>query len=279
MIIYLNCEDNGTTFNKKNYLLRAAERINVGSMFQDIGSDKSIVPDFVLNIVPYARFVPGKQWTAVWELDQICDRQQAGENWTGCDTVFLTAVSLPDRLKNHCGDKHRLLFQACDPVLHSRFKEPEYDFVQCGTAGDGIYSERSRLIKLLREKYSFHDFGKHYRPEDYVKNISKARVQFIRSTHNTFGVGEIAQRFFECLAIGPVLTNWCEDLAHTGLIEGEEYFSYKNDEEMFEKMDKLIKDPVFAADMARKGRNKAILYHSYENRLGAIFNAMKEDRR
>jgi hypothetical protein len=237
--------------------------------------------DFVLNIVPYGNFIAGKQWSGIWELDQICNRQGAGDNWYSADTIFLTAVGLPPQLKNVCKEKHRLLFQACDPELHApnRAIPPEFDFVQCGTAGDGIYAERSRLIQLLREKYSFHDFGKNYNPFDYVRNINKARVQFIRSTSNTFATGEIAQRFFECLAIGPVLTNWVEDLNHTGLVEDVDYLAYRNDEELVQKMDKLLQNPEYAAQVAKNGRKKALMYHSYECRLGSIWAMVKEERK
>lgn len=281
MIVYLNCEDNNTTFNKKNYLLRAAERSGgLGDTFRDY---KLWHPDaelrFVLNIVPYSKFVVGTQWTGVWELDQICDRQDAGANWNYADTIFLTALGLPDRLKNFFSSRHRLLFQACDPVLHERHGVGVYDFVQCGTAGDGIYSERSRLISLLNKKYTFWDFGKNYAPLEYVKNISKAKVQFIRSTHNTFATGEIAQRFFECLAMGPVLTNWVEDLNHTGLIEGEDYMAYRNDKELIEKMDLLVGDEALRNKIAKNGRNKALMYHSYEQRLMAIMLMALQDRR
>lgn len=281
MNIWLNCDDNPITYNKKNYLLRAADRSGgMGDMFKDYKNwPNNIEIQYALNIVPYTKFIKGTQWTGIWELDQICDRQQGGANWESADTVFLTALGLSDRLKNYFNGKHRLLFQACDPQLHTCLSVPEFDFVQCGTAGDGIYSERTRLIRLLREKYSFHDFGKNYSPYQYVQNISKARVQFIRSTHNTFATGEIAQRFFECLAIGPVLTNWVEDLNHTGLVEGEDYMAYRNDEELIEKMDLLLGNKDLREKIASNGRNKALMYHSYEQRLMAIFNIIQQDRK
>ena len=90
------------------------------------------------------------------------------------------------------------------------------------------------------------------------------------------GKGEIAQRFFECLAIGPVLTNYVDDLKYTGLVEGEDYLSYKDDAEMISKMEYLVNNPVESDKIAKSGRLKSILFHSYENRLVSIINAIKE---
>jgi hypothetical protein len=76
MIIWLNCQDNDITFNKKNYLLRAAERMTSVNIFRDIKTRGDEPLDFVLNITPYESCIAGNQWTAVWELDQVCNRSQ-----------------------------------------------------------------------------------------------------------------------------------------------------------------------------------------------------------
>lgn len=283
MIIYLNCDDNNTTYNKKNYLLRAAEQMGWENKFRDFNRwHPSEEIQFVLNIVPYTKFQVGTQWTGVWEIDQICGRQQEGQDWPYCDTIFLPAIfsKLPEQLQHDFSEKFRLLFQACDPILHEKNGSGGYAFVQCGMGGDGTYEERSRLIRLLRDHgYDMHDFGKDYKPENYVKNISKAKIQFIRSGKTPIADGEIAQRFFECLAIGPVLTNWVEDLNYTGLIENEDYMAYRSDKELIEKMDILLKDDALRDRIARNGRNKALMYHSYGNRLASIFNIAMQDRK
>jgi hypothetical protein len=284
MIIFLNCDDNDTTFNKKNYLLRAAENIGMDCMFRDIRRWDSNFPlQFVLNIVPYTTFRVGTQWTGVWEIDQITGRVETGKDWMVCESILLPAIpsSLPDKLKGYCGERTRLLFQACDSHLHEKHRDlgEGYDCVQCGSGGEGVYAERSRLLQLLMDRYTFHDFGKGYKPEEYVKNLSKAKVQFIRSGKSDFADGELAQRFFECMAIGPVLTNWVEDLKYTGFVEDEDYMAYRNDEELIKKMDLLLRDEDLRHKIAESGRLKALMYHSYENRLGAILNIALHDRK
>jgi spore maturation protein CgeB len=70
----------------------------------------------------------------------------------------------------------------------------------------------------------------------------------------------------------PERINWVEDLKYTGLVEGEDYMAYRNDEELIQKMKLLIEDEDLRKKIAKSGRQKALLYHSYENRLGAIYN-------
>ena len=281
MKLYLNARDDQITFNKKHYLLRAAKRMGL----EDVVLDAAIHPEdkmeSVLNIEPFVDFKKGTNWTGIWEIDVQFDRPQMSmSNWVHCNAVFIANNNLPKRM-NFNGPVITL-FQACDPVLHRRLEvEPEFDFISCGSAGmdyidkDGnvhdIYEGRTKAISILRSAgYSFGDLGKGHEPEEYVKRLNKARVQFVRSgAHEPWG-SQVEQRFFECLAIGPLLKDWHSDLAHTGLIEGVDYFSYKDDEEMVAKMSILINNPEFAKKMAISGRRKAVAYHSYESRLGAI---------
>jgi spore maturation protein CgeB len=80
------------------------------------------------------------------------------------------------------------------------------------------------------------------------------------------------KRFFECLAIGPVLTNYVPDLESTGLIEGEDYLAYRTDAELLSKMKQLVTNPEFAQKIAINGRKKALELHTYEQRLETILS-------
>jgi len=273
MKLFLNSIDNEVTWNKKRYLLEAAKRLGITDVI-DINSRIADEPtDFILNIEPYS-FIRGNKWTGIWDIDLLCDRPQTGIEWPDVDVVFLAVPTIPKRLE-HLRHKTQLLFQACDPTFHKRVGEIEADFVGCGTI-DHQHTERDRLNKLLRQKYSFKDFGKNHTPQKYVEHISKGRIQFIRSMNTGIAQGELAQRFFECLAIGPVLTDYVDYLPLTGLIEGVDYLSYKNDEELFEKFQSLRENENFARSMAENGRKKALLYHTYEHRLITILHTIHE---
>jgi hypothetical protein len=272
MIIALNCDDNEITFNKKNYLLRAARRLDWGI----VGDIKEIRPpyDYILNIQP-CTLLMGKKWTGLWHIDILLNSYIPANEYGLVDTVFVASTH-SQCLNTY--NKALTLFQACDPVLHRRIPEikPEFDYVLCGSMGVPIYEQRENMHKLLRDKYTYGDFGKNHKPEEYVAYLNKGRVQWVRSGTGPHGKSNIAQRFFESLAIGPVLTNWTDDLLATGLIEGEDYLAYHDGPEMMGKMEKLISDEKYRNYIAENGRKKALMYHSYEQRLMAIFNIVNE---
>lgn len=279
MKLYINCLDNDTTYNKKNYLLLAAKRLGIDYVVDYNGGENL---EYVLNIEPYETFVTGSKWTGIWAIDALLNQDKLHNDWIYATDVFIAITTKRYPIE---GNRH-LLFQACDPELHKRFydpklskseNEPKYDFILCGTTGLNIYEERERCIAVLKAAgFTYMDFGKNHKQEEYVKHISKARVQFIRSMQ-VGEEGEIAQRFFECLAIGPVLTNYVEDLDRTGLKEGRDYLAYRSTPEMIEKMHYLIDNPEKAEEIARNGREQALLNHSYEHRLVSILNLIKEN--
>ncbi len=274
--LYLNCQNNEITFNKANYLMRAAARLGLEDYV--VQYKEGDAPEYVLNIEPFGHFVTGSKWTGVWEIDLLCDRPELNaSNWVASNDVFIAVSSIPGRLETE-RKRTTLLFQACDPELHRRIPDikQEYDFVFSGTTGIHWYQERERLMAVLRNQFSFADLSKGHTPEQYVRRLNQARVQFVRSMKSPIADGELAQRFFECLAIGPVLTNYVDDLKHTGLVEGEDYLSYKDDSEMLLKMEYLVKNPEMRDKIFESGRRKAVLFHSYENRLASIINAIKE---
>jgi len=273
----INCDDNPITFNKKNYLLSAAKRMGIKVHdYKDVVDGTS--PNHVLNIEPFSIFHTGKKWTGIWEIDLLLDRSQTNtSNWAACDDVLLASSNTSHRLRGF-GDRKIIMQQACDPVLHRRIPEIEqkYDFVFSGTIGLDVYIERERALKVMKKNFTFKDQGKNHKPKKYVKKINEARVQWIRSGCTNLGSSQVAQRFFECLAIGPVLKDYHPDLELTGLVEGADYLSYKNDEEMIDKMHMLLENPEIADQIAKNGRKKAVAFHSYENRLISILNLIKE---
>lgn len=274
-VLYLNAVNNpGLTWNKKNYLLAAAKRLGF-EFVRDLPNDLN--PDFVLNIEPYAGFVKGKVWTGIWEIDMVLDRPELSKSdWVASDDVFVANTAIPNHMDPFL-HKTRLLFQASDPEIHRRIPEIEqvHDFVFCGSNGSGIYEERARLLLFLRKYFSFGEFENGQAPQDYIKSLNTARVQFIRSGKTPVANSWTAQRFFECLPIGPVLTDWTPDLAKTGLVEGEDYLSYKNDYELLDKMHRLIDDKSYANQIAENGRRKSLLYHTYDHRLISILNIIR----
>jgi hypothetical protein len=230
-------------------------------------------PEYVLNIQPCPTIILGTKWTGLWHID-VSLHSNLPDQYGGFSTVF---VASSVGIKPY--ENQQILFQACDPILHKRIPEikQEFDFVNCGTGGsidvtESIYGERNRVMLALREQFTFNDFGKGHKPEVYVRNINTAKVQVVVPGLGSNRLGMCAQRFFECLAIGPVLAYYTPDMEFLGLEEGKDYFSFKSPEEMMTKMKKLVNDESLRNWMASNGRAKALLYHSYKNRLIGILS-------
>jgi hypothetical protein len=270
MKIYLNCEDNPISFNKKNYLIRADKRVGL-DIFEEW--DPRVDADFVLNVQPYNNLERGKVWTGAWWIDTLLDNPRFNTEFPFIDDIFLAGTSHKIIPK----DNHHLLFQAIDiDLYHPLPIEKDCDFILAGSMGLDIYKKREEIIdKLRKEGFKFIGAGKGFKPARYIEQLNRARVQFIRSM-DVDGHGEIAQRFFECLAIGPVLTNWVDDLKKTNLIEGEDYLAYRSNEEAISLMHKLLDDPFYAAYIAVNGRRKALLHHTYEDRIREILKTIYE---
>jgi len=269
MKLFINSTKSVVTFNKQDYLLRAAERLGLDNV---LPLENELNPMCVLNVEPYDKFIRGTKWTGIWEIDLLCDRAETNlSDWLVANKVFIAVSKYSSRL-NGAAHKTELLFQAIDPQIHKRIESipQEYDFVCCGSLGLDIYKERERLINLLKKEFSCNNYGKGHNPYVYIQNLNHAKVQFIRSMNTQIADGELAQRFFECLAIGPVLTNYVDDLKETKLKEGVDYLSYRNDEELLEKMNRLIDNKTYADYIAENGRKKALELHTYDLRLQHI---------
>lgn len=279
MILTLNSNKPPTqvTWTKADYLVATSKDIGLNCIELYKTTSHS---EYVLNIEPFNHFIRGSKWTGIWEIDVTFDRGQMNlSNWISSDMVFVANSNLPDRMRAYQGPKI-ILFQACDPLIHRRIPsiQPGYDFVFSGSCGLQIYEERERTMELLRkEGFTFMHYGKEHPLKKYVEFMNNGRVQFIRSAGKKgIATSQVEQRFFECLAMGPVLKDYHPDLEKLGLVEGEDFFWYKDDKEMLAKMHYLINNPKFALLMADKGREKALTYHSYSHRLVSVINLIKE---
>lgn len=290
--------------NKAQYLLKAAQRWNLPvRSYMDTVSRGEIPDDFVLNVQPYKNgFHEGKKWTGTWEIDCLIHRDTLGKEWFKCDTVFLAN----DVKWLKPSSKFYLLYQACDPTYYNKLMKRKKDFVYIGNFSDlyyyrdfgyedgplhddaDVYGERKRCINLLQKEVlkrrhtlfllntAAHLEGSRMKIKDYLRKSSEGRVMFIHSML-VHGEGELGQRFFEMLPIGPVLTNYVPELANLDLVEDVDYMAYRDDEEMVYKFNKLVEDAGLRDRIAISGSKKAYAAHTYGHRLKEILKYLKEN--
>lgn len=272
MYLYLNCIDNEFSLNKKQYLLKAAERLGITNVKEYSIRVPREESDYVLNIEPYS-FVKGNKWTGIWEIDILLDRREMEEaNWEAANTIYLALTTIPPRFKKF-EDKIKLLLQAVDPQLHRYNPKAikDCDLIINGADHEPVYSERRRVWEMLQTNFKTKKIER-VKLSEYMSAANSAKVQFIRSMNTPLANGELAQRFFEYLAVGPVLTNYAPELVETGLVSGRDYLSYSSDAEMIYNLRYLLNNPDEAAKMSQKGRDKVNAYHLYDHRLVSILN-------
>ena len=290
--LYLN-SGKQDILTKKDYLLSAANSLGLKNVrpIEEVAQSPN-PPEYVLNIQPYAKiYRPGTKWTGVWEIDCLINREQMQWWWNQTDTVFL--ANRVDWLEK-VPKKVRYLMQGCLPELYNFEVNQKYDFVQIGTMTDpayfkdyklpssvekrqidkfDIYKTRFDIFEKLKAKYNVLVYDKPERlpVKEYLEILSRGKIQFIRSM-DVMGEGEIAQRFFESLPMGPVLTNYAQDLDWLNLIPNGDYCIYHDDEEMFQKIDELLGDDALRSDIAKHGREKAFKEQTYGIRLNEILD-------
>ena len=292
-ILYLN-SGKQDVLNKADYLLSMVNTLGITNIQPISNVEHSpLPPEYVLNIQPYSRnFRVGTKWTGVWEIDCLINRAQMQWYWKIADTIFM--ANRVDWLE--CPPKKvRYLMQACLPELYNFEVHQQYDLVQIGTMRDeayfkdygipdeaktkagrdvyDIYKTRREVFEKLQAKYNVlvYDHPGRLPVKEYLEILSRGKIQFIRSM-DVMGEGEIAQRFFESLPMGPVLTNYAQDLDWLNLTPDGDYCVYYNDEEMFSKIDELLGNDALRSDIAMHGREKAFKEHSFENRIKEIMD-------
>jgi len=267
MNLYLNSEkDQGlVSWTKKDYLLAAAKRLGIDSV-KDI-KDGQGPHDYILNIQPCV-IMKGVKWTGLWHIDVSMD-SDFPDQYDQVDTVFV-ASSVGIRPYK----KQIVMFQACDPTFYYPEMEKPHDLVFCGsTTPASLYEKRGRIYALMKEKYQCKTDAKGKVPLDYIATISTSKIQLVQPVITKKSkYGMCAQRFFECLAIGPVLCDWTPDLDLLGLVEGRDYLAYRNDKALIKNMDRLVKSKSLRSRIAKNGRIQALNLHTYEARLISILN-------
>jgi len=295
-ILYIN-SDKQDVLNKGEYLVSTARQLGMNNIrwISELRQSPN-PPEYVLNIQPYSKnFRVGTKWTGVWEIDCLINRERMQWYWRIADTIFL--ANRIDWLKE-VPKKVRYLMQACDPSLYTFDIKQKYDLVQIGTMSDeayfkdfgysslelekvplekyDIYKTRRDIFEKLKEKYNVYTYDNKGRlpVKEYLEILSRGKIQFIRSM-DVMGEGEIAQRFFESLPLGPVLTNYAQDLDWLNLTPDGDYCVYHDEKEMFQKIDELLGDDALRSDIAMHGREKALHEHTYSVRLLEILDFLR----
>lgn len=176
---------------------------------------------------------------------------------------------------------------ACNPMAHPNLSEmlshpnkethtsgwnlqKEWDVAFVGFFKDSYPADQNDRIEYLShlfESVPNHWFSFNSFFEDMAVRYIRSKVGFNISIKN-----DLNMRFFEILSTGTcLLTNRSVDgIDDLGFLEGVDFLGYDTKEEMIEKIQWALDNPVDREAIAKSGHEKCRKFHTYELRMKKI---------
>jgi O-antigen biosynthesis protein len=157
---------------------------------------------------------------------------------------------------------------ACDPAVHRPHEVAKrFDVTFIGNLFPG---PRAELIELMGRHFPSHYVGRAYF-DDMALIYSESRTTFNRSIRD-----DLNMRVFEALACGSLLAT--NDLPpESGQSElfrdGSHLASYRDPEELLDKIRFYLTRPETRTKVERAGREEVVAKHTYRHRMECIFMA------
>ncbi len=201
--------------------------------------------------------------SACWVIDTHMDLEGALIQASMFDWVFAAQRDGAHELRR-AGHNAEWLPLACDPEIHHPWPlENRWDVCFVGNGGHG---PRKELLDLLQSQFPRTFIGQRYF-DDYAKAYSASYIGFNRSVKN-----DLNMRVFETLACGPLLiTNDLSENGQAELFRDETHLvTYREPEELCEKVRFYLKHQKVRRSIAEKGRCEATQNHTYRHRMSRI---------
>jgi len=200
---------------------------------------------------------------AVWVIDTHMDFETALSKARAADFVFAAQKDGADKLCQR-GVEAAWLPLGCDPAIHRPHDVPRrYDVCFVGNLFPG---PRGDLLERITQRVPRTFVGRRYFDE-MAETYSASKIVFNRSLKN-----DVNMRVFEALACGSLLLT--NDLAGNGQHElfqdGVHLATYRNEIELFEKLQWLLKDGTARERIAAAGRAEVLRRHTYAHRMRHI---------
>ncbi len=200
---------------------------------------------------------------ATWAIDTHMNLQRCIARFGDADWVFAAQRSGAKAMQQSLGRDVDWLPLACDPDLHLPLLSgaPEFDI---GFIGHEIGNQRQELLNDIRRDYSSHWIGQAFH-RSMAEHYGRFRVAF-----NCSIAGDLNMRVFEALACGAALvTDACDGLHELFRVD-EHLLCYGDCREMLARINRLLKDDEGRAEIAQRGRQHVLAYHTYEQRMRTL---------
>lgn len=211
---------------------------------------------------------PALRPLAWWAIDTHLDPDRCLAQARAADLTFAAQQPGADALRRAGVANAEWLPLACDPAVH-RPHDVLHRYDVC-FVGNPFPGPRAELVDLLRRHFPAHFVGRAYF-DDMARTYSASRIGFNRSVRD-----DLNMRVFEALGCGTVLaTNDLPPEAGQGGLfrDGTHLATYRDPDELLDKVRFYLARPEARAKVARAGRAEATAKHTYRHRMEQVLRA------
>lgn len=265
MKILLNYDYRYYPYTTASYIEMAIKADKEIEMFR-LGEDRLPCADIYINIEPCQEIIryPGRK-NAFWEIDNHIHLGQDIEKYNKTQYLFITQKFY---LPLYEPQKTWWIPLACDPEKHKEYTDEKiiYDI---GFLGNDTYPYRKELLDRLGKKYRV--LRSTAQPgEEYSRMLSRCKLLFNCSMDN-----DMNMRFFEAISIGRLLLTDKVDGQDELFVDGNHYISFKDWQDLDQKVEYYLKHYNEAEKIAKSGREMAHSMNTYKDRLYQMLEIMK----
>jgi hypothetical protein len=223
--------------------------------------NKGEKPDLIFNIMPFEKLeVQEGVPSCYWEIDCHLIQGRKTEYYEKVDKVYIAQSPF---LGLYPKEKSFYLPLACDPERHKRISgvSQQYDI---GFLGNDTYPERRTLLEQLQCNFNvLRDTAEPGIP--YSTKLSGCKIIFNRSLSQ-----DVNMRFFEAISIGRLLLTDYLPAQDDFAVIGEHYDTYKDFEDLKNKVKKYLKEDKLREKIATDGADHMHKNHTYKHRLLSV---------
>jgi len=226
-----------------------------------IGENRIPCADLIINVEPCEFIIsyPGKK-SCYWEIDNHIHIGRDVDKYQKVDHVFIAQKHF---LNLYPKEKTTWLPLAADPEKHRLYLDEPLEF-DVGFLGNDTYPERRALLEQIGANYKL--LRSTAQPgEEYSRMFSRCKIIFNRSMDN-----DLNMRVFEGISIGRLLLTDKVDGIDDLFEDGEHYVSYKDWNDLNEKIAYYLSHEKEREKIAETGANYVHAEHTYQHRLEAI---------
>jgi len=230
-----------------------------------IGENRIPCADLIINCEPcdFVISYPGKK-SCYLEVDNHIHRGKDVDKYQKVDRVFITQKHF---LPLYPKQKTKWLPLAADPEKHKLYDDEHVEF-DVGFLGNDTYPERRALLEKIASKYKL--LRSTTKPgEEYSRMFSRCKIIFNRSMDN-----DLNMRVFEAVSIGRLLLTDKVDGIDELLTDGIHYVSYKDWDDLNDKISYYLTHEKEREKIAKAGANYVRAKHTYHHRLETIFKTL-----